>query len=178
MAPTDAAIAKPKKHGKGHRRPNPQPGVGGGNTTTGDEAGWGGSDTVEETEVPLIQLSAADRAMEWRGDDTTRPTQKIDMAGGAEARSLSDDEIRSTIASQSGPVQSCVVAGATNTNLSGEVMVKMIVDGSGHVIKSKVSAFHYMFQHGLLACIQGALGHVKFPATGAATLVTLPVNFT
>ena len=176
-APTDAGVAKPKRH-KGHHRPSGGGGGGGGTTTTGDEAGWGGSDYVEETEPALIQLSAADRAMEWRGDDTTRPTQKIDMAGGAEARSLDDGEIQSTISSQSGPVQSCVVAGATNTNLSGQVTVKLVVDGNGRVIKSKLQAFHYMFEHGLLACLQRALGHIKFPSTGSATLVTMPINFT
>ena len=67
--------------------------------------------------------------------------------------------------------------GATNTNLSGQVTVKMIVDGAGHVTKSKVQAFHYMFEHGLLPCVQRALGHMKFPSTGSATLVTMPINF-
>lgn len=146
--------------------------------TTGDEQGWGSGDYVEETEPQLVQLSAADRAVEWRGDDTTRPTQKIDMGGGAESRSLDDGEIRSTIDGQSGPAQQCVVAGATNTNLNGQISVKLVVDGNGHVIKSKVQAFHYMFEHGLLGCVQRAVGKMKFPATGASTLVTMPINFT
>src|SRR5512140_3513853 len=139
QAPPDAGVAKPKKK-RGHRRP----GGGAGNTTTGDEQGWGSGDYVEETEPQLVQLSAADRAMEWRGDETSRPSQKLDMANGAEARSLEDSEIRTVIDAQSGPAQSCVVAGATNTNLSGTITVKMIVDGGGHVTKSKVQAFHYM----------------------------------
>jgi hypothetical protein len=174
QAPPDAGVAKPKK-----KRPRHRPsGGGGGNLTTGDEQGWGSGDYVEETEPQLVQLSAADRALEWRGDDTTRPTQKIDMANGAEARSLDDGEIRSTIDAQSGPAQSCVVSGATNTNLNGQITIKLIVDGNGRVIKSKVQAFHYMFEHGLLGCIQRAVGRMKFPATGASTLVTMPINFT
>jgi hypothetical protein len=179
MGPADAAPAKPKKKGRPHRRPG-TPGAPGsaGSPTTGDEQGWGGGDTIEEVEPQLVTLSAADRALEWRGDDTTRPAQKIDMNGGAETRSLDDNEIRSTIASQSGPVQTCVVQAATNTNLSGTVTVKMVVDGSGRVIKSKLQAPHYMLEHGLLGCVQGALGHMHFPSTGQATLVTLPVNFT
>jgi len=172
QAPPDAGVAKPKK-----KRPRHRP-SGGGTLTTGDEQGWGSGDYVEETEPQLVQLSAADRALEWRGDDTTRPTQKIDMANGAEARSLDDGEIRSTIDAQSGPAQSCVVSGATNTNLSGQITIKLIVDGNGRVIKSKVQAFHYMFEHGLLGCIQHAVGRMKFPATGASTLVTMPINFT
>src|SRR5450432_2902099 len=91
----DAGVTKPKKK-RVRRRPG-----GGGNVTTGDEQGWGSGDYVEETEPQLVQLSAADRALEWRGDDTTRPTQKIDMGNGAESRSLDDGEIRAAIESQS-----------------------------------------------------------------------------
>ena len=162
-----------RKHWRHHRGRRGQ-----GNTTTGDEQGWGSDDYVEETEVKLVQLSAADRAMEWRGDDTSRKPQKIDMANGTEARALDDGEIRSTISAQSGPAQNCVVAGATNTNLSGTITVKMIVDGNGHVSKTKVNAFHYMFEHGLLGCVKNAVGRMKFPATGAPTLVTMPINLT
>jgi len=176
MAPVDAGVAKPKKKRPRHHASGNNPG--GGGVTTGDEQGWGSGDYVEETEPQLVQLSAADRAMEWRGDDTTRPTQKIDMGGGAESRSLDDGEIRSTIDAQSGPAQQCVVAAATNTNLNGQISVKLVVDGNGRVIKSKVQAFHYMFEHGLLGCVQRAFGKMKFPATGASTLVTMPINFT
>lgn len=172
-AQVDAGVTKPKK-----KRPRHHAGGNPGTATSGDEQGWGSADYVEETEPQLVQLTAADRAMEWRGDDTTRPTQKIDMGGGAESRSLDDGEIRSAIDSQSGPAQQCVVTAATNTNLNGQISVKLVVDGNGHVIKSKVQAFHYMFEHGLLGCLQRAVGKMKFPATGASTLVTMPINFT
>ena len=177
MAPVDAGVAKPKKKRPRHHASGNNAG-GGGGVTTGDEQGWGSADYIEETEPQLVQLSAADRAMEWRGDDTTRPTQKIDMGGGAESRSLDDGEIRSTIDSQSGPAQQCVMAAAANTNLNGQISIKLVIDGNGHVIKSKVQAFHYMFEHGLLGCIHSAVGKMKFPATGASTLVTMPINFT
>ena len=99
VATPDAGVAKPKKKIR-HHRPSGGGGAGG-PTTSGDEQGWGSGDYVEETEPQLVQLTAADRVMEWRGDDTTRPTQKIDMAGGAEARSLDDGEIQSTISTRS-----------------------------------------------------------------------------
>jgi len=175
-SPVDAGVAKPK-HRHGPHRPH-SGGGGGGPTQSGDDSGWGGQDTVDETEAPLVQLTAADRMLEWRGDDTSRPPQKLDMSSGAEARSLDDGEIASTIESQSGPAQSCVMTGATNTDLKGTITVKLVVDGNGRVIKSKVQAFHYLFEHGLLACMQHAVAKMKFPATGASTLVTMPVNFT
>jgi hypothetical protein len=174
VATPDAGVGKPKKKTR-HHRPSGPAGAGG-PATSGDEQGWGSGDYVEETEPQLVQVTAADRAMEWRGDDTTRPPQKIDM-NGAETRSLDDGEIRSAIDSQSSAAQQCVMQAATNTNLAGTISVKLVVDGTGHVIKAKVQAFHYMFEHGLLACMQRAVKGIKFASTGASTLVTMPINF-
>ncbi|MDB4957292.1 MAG: hypothetical protein JWO36_4861 [Myxococcales bacterium] len=176
-APADGGVKKsPKKRVK--RRPPVGGNSGGGNIVAGGEDGWGSADYVEETEPQLVALTPADRALEWRGDDTSPPKQTIDMTSGKESRPLDDGEIRAVIESQSGGVQSCVVQGATNTNLSGTITVRMIVDGSGHVTKSKLQAPHYMHEHGLLSCVKGALTRMHFPSTGAATLVTMPINLT
>jgi hypothetical protein len=173
QAPADAGTAKPKKRGRGgHRRHS------GGNLVSGDDPSWtAGDDSPEETEPQLVKLSAGDRALEWRGDDTTKPPQKIDMSGGGESRSLEDGEIQSVISSQSGPAQACVMQAATNTDLRGTITVRMIVDGKGAVTKVKVQAPHYMFEHGALGCIQGAVRRMHFPAVGQYTLVTMPINF-
>lgn len=161
MIGNDAGVAKPKKK---KRRPA------GGNL---GQLQSGEDDFQQETEPP--QLTAADRAMEWRGDDTTLPAQKIDMAGGAEARALDDSEINNTINSDSG-IKDCVTQAAMNTDLHATISVKMVVDGHGRVTKTKIQAPHYMFEHGLTGCTQRAASHLHFPATGAPTLVTLPVN--
>jgi hypothetical protein len=129
----------------------------------------------EETE-PLAVLTDADRRLEWRGDDVTLPATRLDMSSGGEQRRLDDSEINSTIASQAGGVRDCVVQGATNTDLSATITVKLVVDGTGRVSKSRVQAPRYMHEHGLLSCVQRALGRMKFPATGAPTAVSLPVN--
>lgn len=178
-APTgDAGVGKPKKKkgGRGGRRTGG--GGGGQNFAGGEDEDWANSGGGEETEPPkLIELSAADRGLEWRGDDTTPPKKSLDMGNDAEARSLENSEISSVIGSQSGAVQSCVMKAATNTDLSGTITVKMVVEGSGRPSRSRVQAPRYMFSQGLLACVQGAVRGMKFPATGAPTLVTLPVNF-
>ena len=166
-APTDAGVKKKKHHRPGAPH---QPG--------GEDEDWANSGGGEETEpAKLVQLSAADRQLEWRGDDTSPPKQTIDMNGKGEARALDNGEIQSVIGSQSGGVQKCVVTAATNTDLSGTITVKMVVDGTGHVTRSRVEAPRYLHAHGVLACIQGTLRGWKFPATGAPTLVTLPVTF-
>ncbi len=177
-APTgDAGVGKPKKKkGRGGRRPT----GGGQNFAGGEDEDWASSGGGgEETEPPrLVQLSAADRAMEWRGDDTAPPKQSLDMSSNAEARSLDNGEISSVVSSQSGPVQACFVRAAANTDLSGSMTIKMVVEGNGRVSRSRVQAPRYMFSQGVLACVQGAAKGMKFPATGMATLVTFPVNLT
>jgi hypothetical protein len=178
-APTgDAGVGKTrkKKRGGGGRRPA---GGGGQNFAGGEDEDWASSGGGEETEPPrLVSLSAADRGLEWRGDDTSPGKTTLDMGNNAESRSLENGEIQSVISSQSGPVQSCVIKSAANTDLSGNFTVKMVVEGNGRVARSRLHAPRYMFTQGVLACVQGAVRAMKFPATGAPTLVTLPVSLT
>src|ERR1043165_945461 len=73
-APGDAGVKGKKKKGGGRRWTG-----GGGHVpgAGGEDEDWANSGGGDETEPPkLIQLSAADRAMEWRGDDTTPPKPK------------------------------------------------------------------------------------------------------
>jgi hypothetical protein len=180
QTPADAGVKKPGKKRGVRRRPGTGAPGAPGSVVSGDDPSWTGDDgaTTEELPPKLVALTPADRALEWRGDDTTRPAQKIDMAGGGESRSLDDGEIQSTISGQSSAAQSCVTTAATNTDLRGTITVRMVVDGGGHVTKSKLQAPHYMFEHGLLTCVQRAVRGMKFPAVGGSTLVTMPINFT
>ncbi len=170
------SAAKPKKKRPSRHRPSGNgPVVPGGN----DDEQWANQGDSEETEgPPVVQLSAADKAMEWRGDDVSPPPRKLDMSN--DARPLDDREIQSTISSQSGAAQSCVVqaASAVNAAMTGVITVKMVVEADGRVSRSKVQAPHYLFEHGLLNCLKGAVGRMKFPAAGMPTLVTLPINLT
>lgn len=159
--PGDAG-AKPTKKRSGKKRPT-------GSTTAAPD-----DEEFEETE-PTV-LSDSDRRLEWRGDDVTLPASRIDMGAAGEARSLEDSEINATINAQAGAVRDCVVTGAAGTDLRATITVKLVVDGNGKVTKSKLQAPRYLFEKGLLGCTQKALRAMKFPATGAPTLVTLPVG--
>jgi hypothetical protein len=164
---SDAGVTKPKKR----KRTRP-PGAGQATAQAGD-----GQGDLPIEDPPPPPLTAVDRALEWRGDDVALPPRNIDMTGaGAEARSLDDAEINQVINSQTGGVRDCVVQCATNTDLSATITVKLLVDGRGRVTRSRIQAPHYLFEHGLLGCTQRALGRMHFPATGGATIVTLPVN--
>jgi hypothetical protein len=165
VAPGDAGVdARPAK--KKHR---PR----GGGTTAADPAGaTPGDDGPEDTEP--APLTEADRRLEWRGDEVALPPRTISMEGGAEARSLDDGEIQTTVNGQAGGVRDCLVAEATGTDLKATITIKLVVDDKGRVGKSRVQAPHYLFEHGLLGCAQRNLAKLRFPATGAATLVTVP----
>lgn len=171
-APPDAGSGKALKGAKKKHH-------GGGAGSPGHPAdpGGGGSDgETEDTEPAAIVLTAADRALEWRGDDVTLPAQTLNMGGANDARALEDGEIQATINSQGAGVRDCVVQGAMGTDLHATITVKMLVDGAGRVTKSRVQAPHYMQDKGLPACSKKAVGGMHFPATGAPTVVTLPVN--
>lgn len=133
------------------------------------------SDPAPEEVAPL-PLTAADRALEWRGDDVALPPGKLDMAAGGEARSLDDAETSATINSQGDGVTDCVVQGASNTDLRATITIKLLVDGRGRVTRSRVQAPRYLHTHDLLGCVRRALSRMQFPATGGPTLVTFPVK--
>lgn len=170
-APSDAGIAAAPSDGgvAGKPKPKRKPGRRGGTV-----AAPPGAEDQEETEPP--PLTEADRRLEWRGDAVALPPRKLDMAAGDAARPLDDGEINSVISGQTGGVRDCVVQGATGTDLRATISIELLVDGGGRVTKSRMQAPRYLFEHGLLGCAQRALGRLKFPATGAPTLVTFPVN--
>jgi hypothetical protein len=159
-----------KKGGKKRR-----PGRGGGGNGMGSGRGEelvSGND-IEET-APLIELTAADRRVSWRGPDVVLPPVKLDMGADDSSRSLNDDEIRTTVREQSRPIIDCMVTAATNTDLRATVTIRMLVDGKGQVTKHRVQAPQYLFDHGMPACVERAVQRLRFPATGAFTLVTTP----
>lgn len=135
-----------------------------------------GADGELDDPAPAPALTAADRALEWRGDEVALPPRTVDMSGGGEPRSLDDAEIQQTIHGQAGGVRDCVVQGATGTDLSATITAQLLVDGHGRVTRSRIHAPHYLFEHGLLGCAQRALARIRFPAAGGATIVTLPIH--
>lgn len=123
---------------------------------------------------PEIVLTPGDLAMTWRGDKVERPPAQLDMASGGEARSLDQGEINATIASDGGGLQDCVVEAVGAAPYSGEVTVKMLVDGDGDVTKLRVHAPAFMHAENLLGCARGAARRMRYPAVGGYTVVTIP----
>ncbi len=170
-APPDARVAAAPPDAGVAAKPSPKrrPGRRGG--TVAAPAGGG-----EHEETEPAPLTEADRRLEWRGDDVALPPRKLDMASGDAGRSLDDAEIAEVTGGQAGGVRDCVVDAATGTDLQATITVKLLVDGNGRVTRSRLHAPRYLFERGVLGCAQRALGRMRFPATGAPTVVTLPVT--
>jgi hypothetical protein len=178
-APVDAAVAiAPKDAGAAKPRPKKRP-----------KAGWNSGnrriqpgpdfveteDTDERSGPTRIQLTATDRALEWRGD-TTSISRTIDASAPGNARPLEDGEINATVSGQTAGVRACVEQGAAGTDLRATITVKVVVEGNGKVSRSQLQAPRYLFDKGLLGCARRALGQMRFPASGAPTLVTFPIH--
>jgi hypothetical protein len=129
-------------------------------------------DVVEE--IPT--LTEADRALVWKGDVVSLPPRQIDMTSDSEARVLDSGEINTVIRAQSEPMVACITEARGNAELDARITVEMLVTGQGQVTKTRVRAPAYLFAHGFHACARRAAQGLRFPATGAPTVVTAPYD--
>jgi hypothetical protein len=161
QAPADAApepLAPGKKKPRRGRR-------GGG---AGDEGG---------AEPPAPELSAADRERVWRGAALSLPARSVDLGSESSARPLEADEINDTMRRSSQPIMSCIESALAGAQLSGgEVELEMLVSGGGAVQKVRVGAPRWLIEHGFAECASPAARRIRFPATGAATIVNAPFH--
>jgi len=159
VAPVDAGVPDKRKRRPTRARPT--------------------SGAIERDLDPAIVLTEADRRLEWRGDAVELPPRRIDMEGGeggADGRSLDDSEIQGTIQRDSGPILACVAETAGAAPLHGTITVVVLVDPRGRAVKARVQAPAYLLEHGLLACVRRAAQGLRFPGTGAHTIVTVPYD--
>lgn len=163
-APPDAGALTAGPKGKKKRKKRRAGGAG------------GGEEWVEETEAPAVVVSAADREMVWRGAAIKAPTRSVDMGSDGEQRPLSSDEIDATMNESSGGVLDCIRQGLAGAELSGQVALEMLVDPRGAVVKVRVGAPKWLMDHGFSDCAGSAARRIRFPATGAHTVVDAPFH--
>lgn len=135
------------------------------------------TEAAEPYEVDeAIELTAADRMLEWRGDAVALPPGRVDLGGADDARPLDDGEIQGGIAGGSSAMVGCIKDAVGGAPLSAQVTMQMLVGGDGGVQKLRVRAPAYLHGNGLLACARRAARGFPFPGTGAATIVTAPFH--
>lgn len=123
-----------------------------------------------------VQLTAADRTMVWRGPVIAAPDSAVDFGGEGGGRRLSDDEINTGVRSGQSAMVGCIAEARGQAELAAKIILKMLVSDRGSVSKLRVQAPGYLLKNGLYECASRATGKMRFPATGAATLVTVPFD--
>jgi hypothetical protein len=127
-----------------------------------------------EAEIPV--LGPADRRMVWQGDPVQLPARTLDLAAGEAGRPLNQSEIDRGVVELTPAITDCVARARGDAELAARLTVEFLVDAAGRTGASRVRAPSYLLQRGLLDCVRKALRALRFAATGAATVVTIPVE--
>jgi len=123
-----------------------------------------------------IVLTAADRKMMWKGPKVARPDKNMDFSEGGGGRVLNQGEIGDGVNSGQKRVVSCIAEARGQAELAANITLKFLVEAEGKVNKIRVQAPSYLFKQGLYPCIGSAVRSMRFPGTGAATVVTVPFD--
>ena len=131
---------------------------------------------VEYFDDPPVALTPADRVMTWRGPSVKLPPKSMDFESGANGRPLNQGEINQGISSAKGAIANCIADSRGNAELNATIMLKFLVNENGRVTKSRIRAPAYLQKNGLHGCAKRATKRMNFPATGAATVVSIPFD--
>jgi len=133
-----------------------------------------------------IELTPAQRALQWRGPKVALPERSMDFASGAtgdgadslatHGRALTGSEINHVIQAQSQPVIDCIATARGDQEITAEITLRMLVNGAGEVEIMRVRAPRFTLDRGLASCLQSAVKAMHFPGTGAHTVVTVPYD--
>jgi hypothetical protein len=135
-----------------------------------------GEVALEADEAPVV-VSAAERALAWRGAAVELPAREVDFAASdSGGRRLSQPEIEAGIAPARTQLVACLDEARGAAEIAAQITLKFLVDERGRPGAMRVRAPIYLLDHGLKDCLQGVLAGMYFASTGAATLVTLPLE--
>jgi hypothetical protein len=123
---------------------------------------------------PLVVLTAAERKLVWRGPSIALDAKEVDFAGGSDGRALDQGEIDQGIASAADSIIECIKSARGSAELASTITFKALVEGDGRVSRTRVRAPRYLLDHGLYSCVRGAAKRMRFAATGAQTVVSVP----
>jgi hypothetical protein len=70
----------------------------------------------------------------------------------------------------------CIRESLAGASLEGDVKLQMLVTGDGRVSQVRVGAPRWLVEHGLADCASAAARRLRFPATGAPTIVDAPFH--
>jgi hypothetical protein len=126
-----------------------------------------------------IKLSAADLKIVWQGEDLSRAeTVRMDFSNEEGGHELSQDEIDSRFRSKEDAVLGCISRARPDeyTYVPGRVSVRFRIQRTGVVKGVQVEAPVILHRGGLLGCVRGVVGGLRFPASNAGQVVTYPFS--
>jgi hypothetical protein len=123
-----------------------------------------------------IQLTAADRKMTWRGPKIVLPEKNMDFESGGGGRNLDQSEINDGVTGGQQRLMSCVAEARGQAELAANITLKFLVSAEGRATKLRLQAPSYLLKNGLYECAGAAVRSMRFPGTGAATIVTVPLD--
>lgn len=136
----------------------------------------GGGNGSEVLGDPIVELSAADRQLVWNGPGVALSPRDVDMGSADEGRSLDQGEIDQAVAASADAIVDCIKDARGNAELAATITMKALVEGTGRVSKVRVRAPRYLIENGVASCIRSEANAMRFAATGAQTVVSVPFN--
>jgi len=129
-----------------------------------------------QTADEMVELTAADRKLVWRGQKPQVEEKQVDFSGGGGGRALDRGEIDAGIAGVADGIIDCIKDARGNAELTAKITLEARVEADGRVGPARVRAPAYLHENGLLPCMRRTLGGARFAATGAQTVVTVPFD--
>jgi hypothetical protein len=126
-----------------------------------------------------VKLRAADLKIVGQGEDLSRPeVQRLDFSNDASGHELSENEIDSHFRAKEDAILGCIARARPDedTYVPGRVTVRFRIQRTGVVKGVQVEAPVILHRGGLLGCIRGVLGGLKFPASSTSQVVTFPYS--
>jgi hypothetical protein len=114
--------------------------------------------------------------MTWRGAAISLPERSVDMADGQDGRALTASEIDEVMRRSSDPILACIRDGLAGAELTGKLELELLVGEQGDVQKVRIGAPRWLVTHGAAECATAAARRLRFPATGAPTVVNAPFH--
>ena len=123
--------------------------------------------------APEVHLKPGDEKMLAEGDALGRP-EKLDLSE-PDAKELSQEDLDAGFRGANPRIEKCITDALGDAPLeTGRVEVGLRVEKSGQVNRVRVEAPALLQHQGLTRCIRGAVASLRFPASGAASVVTYP----
>ncbi|HEX4458838.1 MAG TPA: AgmX/PglI C-terminal domain-containing protein [Polyangia bacterium] len=123
--------------------------------------------------APEVHLQPGDEKMRAEGDALGRP-EHLDLSE-PDAHELTQEELDQTFHEASPRIEKCITDALGDAPLeTGRVEVGLRVEKSGAVNRLRVEAPALLQRQGLTRCVRAAVTALRFPASGASSVVTYP----